>query len=535
MATKQEPPQSGKLPAINRQILEIKRKIQLSEGRRKALFEETESEEKLNANEILRLKKETRDLAIRLRDNRSLSAKNRIGGARLEEVMGHLGEKTCPEVHCSLDLQVTDRTKHLDLIRYQIRKKEEILKKLADEYQSLKLKKFENYTKIKLEAPIKKQKKELENSIHAVQVQWREAEHVRTRYKEIRKSLLQDSAKFEANIAKTKQQLQLQQIEINRLEEVNAQANKMRAIARNNLQKEEKDALKAAKEREKQAVDGKRLIMERKQELEKLEKKIFQSGKMQTLRPETDGEDSNFMQTPTPPILDPLEEFRDDFETLKEATGGTTIDDVLERFLAQKDTSIRLNSLRKSGEENKRKLEVKQDNLNAQLESLQFAEVKDAEENAEELEMIQKQNEQQKRKIETYKQSQHESNRILENIFDNIQSIFINVAPEITGKNNPLDLVKQLKNELEIIVNKRGYEEDEKEPENVIPEKWLPQTYSSLMRRTPLPQSGAGSPAPPPGSDEEEEVPSRGYMKRQAQIVVDAKSRRKNIRFPTKK
>lgn len=32
------------------------------------------------------------------------------------------------------------------------------------------------------------------------------------------------------------------------------------------------------------------------------------------------------------------------------------------------------------------------------------------------------------------------------------------------------------------------------------------------------------------GSDDEEEVPSRNYLKRQAQLVVDAKSRRKNIR-----
>lgn len=33
------------------------------------------------------------------------------------------------------------------------------------------------------------------------------------------------------------------------------------------------------------------------------------------------------------------------------------------------------------------------------------------------------------------------------------------------------------------------------------------------------------------GSEDETEVPSRGYLKRQAQLVVDAKSRRKNIRM----
>lgn len=68
-----------------------------------------------------------------------------------------------------------------------------------------------------------------------------------------------------------------------------------------------------------------------------------------------------------------------------------------------------------------------------------------------------------------------------------------------------------------------------------LEEKWLPAPYSGLVRRTPLPQTGASPAPPPPGSEDEEEVPSRTYLKRQAQLVVDAKSRRKNIRLPPKR
>lgn len=36
------------------------------------------------------------------------------------------------------------------------------------------------------------------------------------------------------------------------------------------------------------------------------------------------------------------------------------------------------------------------------------------------------------------------------------------------------------------------------------------------------------------GSEDEEEVPTRGYLKRQAQLVVDARARRKNVRMQRK-
>lgn len=84
-------------------------------------------------------------------------------------------------------------------------------------------------------------------------------------------------------------------------------------------------------------------------------------------------------------------------------------------------------------------------------------------------------------------------------------------------------------------------------------EKWLPPSYSGLILRTPVPQQGP-TPVPTPGSgkknscflifeinlfysgsDDEDDVPSRSFLKRQAQLVVDAKSRRKNMRIPLPK
>lgn len=83
-------------------------------------------------------------------------------------------------------------------------------------------------------------------------------------------------------------------------------------------------------------------------------------------------------------------------------------------------------------------------------------------------------------------------------------------------------------------------------------DKWFPPPYNSLLTKTPqTQQTTSPAPQPTPGkylifgttsyiilllaSEDDEEVPSRGFLKRQAQIVVDAKLRRKNIRMAPKR
>lgn len=63
---------------------------------------------------------------------------------------------------------------------------------------------------------------ELQNNIHAIKIQWREAEHVQERYDSIRNTLRNDAARFEFNINCAEDQLRIQKQEIKRLQKVNA-------------------------------------------------------------------------------------------------------------------------------------------------------------------------------------------------------------------------------------------------------------------------------------------------------------------------
>lgn len=83
--------------------------------------------------------------------------------------------------------------------------------------------------------------------------------------------------------------------------------------------KEERNALASAASRDKQANNGRKLVLDRKQDLERLEKKIFQIHKP-VARPETEVTDEGQNESSTPPPNE-LEVFTEVFEKLKIATG----------------------------------------------------------------------------------------------------------------------------------------------------------------------------------------------------------------------
>lgn len=96
------------------------------------------------------------------------------------------------------------------------------------------------------------------------------------------------------------------------------EATRMRNTARHNLLQEERSANTIAIQKEKEATEGKRLVHERKLELERLERKIFQTGKI-TSRPEPEGAEDNVEENPS--IGHPVEALAQQFEVLKKATG----------------------------------------------------------------------------------------------------------------------------------------------------------------------------------------------------------------------
>ncbi|KAG8264061.1 hypothetical protein J6590_019405 [Homalodisca vitripennis] len=125
------------LEVVNRQIAEIKKKIQLSEGQRKAHYEECDAEKKRNIEKIRNLKKTIKQLQLQLGkppkcDESILKTSNKYPKETIA-----LRNKETREAAQLLDYKVIDLQKKLDLIRYHAQMHQKRMKDLADEYQEL--------------------------------------------------------------------------------------------------------------------------------------------------------------------------------------------------------------------------------------------------------------------------------------------------------------------------------------------------------------------------------------------------------------
>lgn len=388
--------------AMVKTIGEFKKKILLAEGQRKAYREEWEEERKLNSEAIVDLKKTIKDLNSKLRFLNRPSVRNTQPmaapppGSMPTEVVHKVdlppGASTVADAVELLDLKSIDLTKQIDLNHDRYLKKKRLFDKLVEEYQILFSGK--NQGKKDVSAPAvpetvvedynTKLVCHLENEIHRTTVQWNEAEHIRKKYRSIKASLMGDSENFESSLVELEQSLLAQETELDRLKKIYEEAVEMRDNTKLVLLKQEQQASTSAKIREKQAVDVRRQVDERKAELERLERRIFSSGKT-LVHQDSVGSGSGDLQTgKTEPESDPsgMETSRPievTFKKIMVATGATETKEVLTRFMAQREATTRLNFLRNSTETSKKNLEEERETLTANLDAFRFADIKENE------------------------------------------------------------------------------------------------------------------------------------------------------------
>ncbi|XP_050663846.1 coiled-coil domain-containing protein 186 [Leptidea sinapis] len=542
-----------RLTTINTKIFEIKKKIQLSEGQRKSIHEENEAEKKQNNDLIDTLKKE---IKLRLQE---LNLAKEVLSNEEAEVKKYLndvcpvGNKPAEKLIENLDLKVIEQRKILDLLKYEKGSKKKRLKELEKEYEKLLIESTKSdLVKSKITTRAKKHISHLENEIHTVLIQWTEAELVKKKYSSIRQALREDSVKFESSLANVEELLRKQKQEIKKLERVRDEAAEMRARATAATAAEAARAHDAEHARAAERAYFAQRFDERRRELEKLEKRIFPPP-LRAVRQEsvgsTEGETAAEESTPA-------QQMEDIFQRLMKLTGVTEAEEVFDRFRAQRETSVRLNYLQQTTEEEKLQLEQAQTSLIAELEGYKFASVKEKDEGQEEITnlkgMIEEEGElyrKLEKEVEELDTFLLEIKRLLYELCKMLDVIPDPPTPEWTAEARDIQEIIQV---LSIRYEKARIRTEailEKQKDTAVimvpsnptsgaqsvvnmslhshstqkeSDKQLP-TYKELVHREPV---------KPQASDEEEDIPSRCYLKRQAQLIVDTKCRRKGFRPP---
>lgn len=277
-----------------------------------------------------------------------------------------------------IHFQIIDLKKQTDMINSRYAKRQEYFDKLLDEYQQLLA--YKNIRSGQFTPPetveedsTRKQITHLENEIHRTSVQWMEAEHIRKKYRGIKASLMNDSEKFESSLLELEQAIMEQQAEINKLEAIHKEALSMRDTTKYILQRQEQASNFSSRGRDRQAADFRRRVEERKVELEKLERKIFSTGKTVVHQDSVSSEQGEKPDDPMSKTKDATNKMQDVFKKLMQATGVSTPDGIVDRFLAQKEALQRLNYLRTVTENEKKQLQAQRESMSAELDEFKFA------------------------------------------------------------------------------------------------------------------------------------------------------------------
>lgn len=227
----------------------------VSEGQKKAIFEEWDGREKKSADGIADLKKEIKELTASLISYINVADGKYSDEASCEAIRTvnyPIGADSAAKALEIYDLQIINQTKKYDLLEAEfVRRKEHFHRLQRERAESIAIQNAEcgsesqtkdnssgggvgsgsrpktsgqnrqfrsNYAPLTVEEDEnRKLICHLENEIIRINMQWSQAEHIRKKYKAIQASLMTDAEKFEKNLLELEEALRQQNGDIEKM------------------------------------------------------------------------------------------------------------------------------------------------------------------------------------------------------------------------------------------------------------------------------------------------------------------------------
>ncbi|KAM9731098.1 outer dynein arm-docking complex subunit 3 [Dama dama] len=355
--------------AVNMQVAELQRKIQLLEGDRKAFYESTQWNIKKNQETINQLREETRVLQLQLTD--LLQGDEKVVQAVIREWKSekpYLKNRTGQQALEHLDYRLNEKVKQLNALRHQLGLRQKWLEELQLQHS---LRELEITEAQDSNTEVAKTMRNLENRLEKARMKAEEAEHITSVYLQLKAYLQEESLHLgnrldfmEAEVVRTKHELE-------ELHLVNQEALNARDIAKNQLQYLEETVFRERKKRERYLSECKKRAEERKLQNERMERKtqrehmLLQSD--DTLQDSMHSKEEELKRRWSMYQMEVL------FSKVKDATGVAETHAVVRRFLAQGDTFTQLEMLKSENEQTLLRLKQEKQRLQQELEDLKYS------------------------------------------------------------------------------------------------------------------------------------------------------------------
>ncbi|XP_026159480.1 coiled-coil domain-containing protein 151 [Mastacembelus armatus] len=537
-------PDTIKLP-LHDQIAEMQRKIQLLEGDRTAFYESSQSSIKRNRETIRQLRQDSKRLYRQLADANAgdeqiIRAAFQNRGLEKDAYRNKSGKAALT----TLNQRVLSKTKRLNALKHTTQTYQRRLEELKLEYQRIKP---EGSSGTQCADPRTRKKEEdamnlraLENSLEKTQFKCKEAENIMTNYLKLKRHMQDESLTFQGQLDSLEAEILKHREELQKLEAMNNDAQMSKEAAKAELQHLEELLYKERKERESIIANLRKKVEERKAQAEKVDRRTQRT----TMQPD---ELSSEAQRSTTRMAGEEEKaistFEEAFQRIKEATGVTDIQEIVERFISQKETHQHLEKLKGENEKVLQDLKEQKELLNQQFQDMKYSGEAELSSDKQMLEECQQQLEAQQQKCDAAKEhldwlvKTFSTVRAgVEHLADKLQHITLSedTVAEVSPDSDEfvLELVTQCELKLQLLHEElQGKDlaalikEMEEEEFFVRIEGKLP-VYNTRVK---LPEDQRPDLFNDEDESEEDEgdIISREALKRQSQLIIESKSKKK--------
>ncbi|XP_075893905.1 outer dynein arm-docking complex subunit 3-like [Nelusetta ayraudi] len=520
-------------------VVELQRKIQLLEGDNAANYEKIQAIILKNLETVRQLRQENKTLNERLAeanagDERLIREAFGNRGAEIEAYRSMSG-KVAME---TLDKKVLSKRKILNALKHDTQIQLCQLEELQQEFQRLQREDGSGKVEDKKEQEAMKLRS-LEHSLEKKQFKCKEAENIITNDEKLKSHLQEESLTYQGHLDKLQADILKARDESFNIQLKAQEAEFARDQAKTELQQQESLLYKERKERERILISYRKQVEEHKARAERANRR---RAAMQT------AELSGQAQSSSPSIASEEEKLAPSAEEalkeIKEATGAKNKEEIVRRFSSQKETRQLYLRLEEDNEKVLQQLKEQMDLLNAELQDLRITGETNRSRDKLTLEEREQQMQLQQQRLDASKRRWDELAKILskvrgrvEHLSDKLQNVPLteDTETELTSDSDEyvLVLLSQCEQKLqslneELVGNDLPAILKEMEQEEFyisINEK--PAAYNTRIK---LPEDQPVDFSSDESDEEEAEIITRETLKRQSQVMIESKSKKKKRR-----
>lgn len=344
------------------QLDDLQRRFQLLEGERKATYETA----KLNIQQNKEIIKQMKDENKQLRGDIA--------------VLRNQKPQSTEQNHESTMSEVQKMQREYDQLKHENEKKNLHLKELEGKLNELnmdaKLPKTED-------SPSMRHIRVLENRLDKAMIKYNEAQSIRRTYEVIVKRLKEDRIGFDNHLAAIERTLKSKERDYEELLLLSHDAYHAKEMAQAELHRFEQGVMEERNQRDKEVQEKKVLVQSRVEmnvRLENREKMLKKQQEMERQHERQQKEMQAVAESNAGAANDQLNEekqmlqnYEEAFNRIKEATGVSEVNGVIQKFLTQEDTRKNLTALTKENQAKIDKLTEERRKLRAQVDDLKFS------------------------------------------------------------------------------------------------------------------------------------------------------------------